>query len=285
MPSVGRKSAKGASSVVTSSAEIRGDVDSFTHDELACMNQVLVAILNAHTLKELLEDVCSGLQPLASVKGCAAYRTVQENGDLARYLHVGEAAEALPDLIPTGSDLYNLIKSRSVANVQSEDTSQLCLFADQPWSHYSPIIMNGALKGALACVYGGAKAQFVSTVLYQATTALELLCKADALGGCDFTEDKDSEGIRHQESAEGDLSERERLSTLTAREVEVLDLLSKGLSNKEIASQLFISTATSKHHVQNILNKLQVKSRSAAVAVCLSCMEKSTPRHSRPFYL
>jgi predicted ATPase/DNA-binding CsgD family transcriptional regulator len=51
---------------------------------------------------------------------------------------------------------------------------------------------------------------------------------------------------------------------LSARELEVLRLLSNGQTNPEIASQLFISTRTAQTHVQNIFTKLDVNSRSAA---------------------
>ncbi|MFF0739597.1 LuxR C-terminal-related transcriptional regulator [Streptomyces sp. NPDC004111] len=53
---------------------------------------------------------------------------------------------------------------------------------------------------------------------------------------------------------------------LTARELEVLDLIGRGLANKEIARALFISPATVKNHVHNILDKLQVECRADAAA-------------------
>jgi two-component system, NarL family, response regulator LiaR len=55
-----------------------------------------------------------------------------------------------------------------------------------------------------------------------------------------------------------DLSERER---------EVLALLAQGLSNKEIAEQLFLSVATVKYHVRLLLSKLGAGSRAEAVAL------------------
>ena len=55
-------------------------------------------------------------------------------------------------------------------------------------------------------------------------------------------------------------------TTLTPREVEVLRLISSGLSNQAIAEKLFISEHTVHRHVANTLSKLEVPSRSAAVA-------------------
>lgn len=53
---------------------------------------------------------------------------------------------------------------------------------------------------------------------------------------------------------------------LTPREVEVVGLIDRGLSNKEIAQQLRIGTATVKNHVHNILEKLHVSRRAEAAA-------------------
>jgi DNA-binding NarL/FixJ family response regulator len=52
---------------------------------------------------------------------------------------------------------------------------------------------------------------------------------------------------------------------LTDREMEVLKLVAKGLANRDIARQLFISENTVKNHVRNILEKLQLHSRMEAV--------------------
>jgi ATP/maltotriose-dependent transcriptional regulator MalT len=54
--------------------------------------------------------------------------------------------------------------------------------------------------------------------------------------------------------------------TLSVRELEVLRLISIGLSNQAIAERLFISEHTVHRHVANTLTKLSVPSRSAAVA-------------------
>ncbi len=61
--------------------------------------------------------------------------------------------------------------------------------------------------------------------------------------------------------------ERQSVPTprLTDRELEVLKLVAKGMSNREIAAELYISENTVKNHVRNILEKLHLHSRMEAV--------------------
>ena len=61
----------------------------------------------------------------------------------------------------------------------------------------------------------------------------------------------------------------ERPHGLTDREIEVLRLLARGLTNKEIASALDISTKTAGHHVQHVLEKLSVTTRAAATMIAM----------------
>jgi DNA-binding CsgD family transcriptional regulator len=57
-----------------------------------------------------------------------------------------------------------------------------------------------------------------------------------------------------------------RARRLSAREVEVLGMLAAGRSTPEIATALHISNLTARNHIQNILNKLEVHSKTEAVA-------------------
>jgi DNA-binding NarL/FixJ family response regulator len=63
------------------------------------------------------------------------------------------------------------------------------------------------------------------------------------------------------------LTSRMFQAALTAREIEVLQLVAKGMRNKEIAADLKISDETVQGHVKNILAKLSVHDRTEAVAV------------------
>ena len=60
------------------------------------------------------------------------------------------------------------------------------------------------------------------------------------------------------------LAARGAAATLTARELEVLELVSKGLSNREIAAALGCSETTAKWHLKNVMQKLDVTDRTEA---------------------
>ncbi len=62
---------------------------------------------------------------------------------------------------------------------------------------------------------------------------------------------------------------RDGTDVLTAREREILQLLADGMSNADVAAQLFISQETVKSHVRHILTKLEADTRTQAVAIAL----------------
>jgi DNA-binding NarL/FixJ family response regulator len=61
----------------------------------------------------------------------------------------------------------------------------------------------------------------------------------------------------------------ERVGDLTPRETEILRLLAQGLSNREIADQLFLSEGTVKNYVSTIRSKLHARDRGQAIAMAL----------------
>ena len=71
-------------------------------------------------------------------------------------------------------------------------------------------------------------------------------------------------GTRPENTPSSDLHDLDT-EALTFREIELLQLLSKGMSNIEIADSLFISPETVKSHLSNIYRKLEVKNRRLAV--------------------
>lgn len=65
------------------------------------------------------------------------------------------------------------------------------------------------------------------------------------------------------------IEEREARLSLSAREIEILEMVSRGLTNKEIATALFISHYTVRNHLNHITAKLQVADRTEAATVAL----------------
>ncbi len=91
----------------------------------------------------------------------------------------------------------------------------------------------------------------------------------------------DSELASHM--FEGRLEGDMPLPLLTARELTVLDLMAVGMSNKEIARELKISTHGVKRHVANIMLKFNCSNRTMAVALAMSrgIVETGPPRLER----
>lgn len=75
--------------------------------------------------------------------------------------------------------------------------------------------------------------------------------------------------------AEAEPNRRSVLDTLTTRELEVLQLLTRGRTNREIADELVIAEVTAKVHVRHILKKLSVRSRTEA-AVLTTTLERAS---------
>jgi DNA-binding NarL/FixJ family response regulator len=65
------------------------------------------------------------------------------------------------------------------------------------------------------------------------------------------------------------IQDRKARSSLSGREIEILEMVSKGLTNKEIASALQISHYTVRNHINHITAKLQVSDRTEAATVAM----------------
>ena len=126
--------------------------------------------------------------------------------------------------------------------------------------------------------------QVVALTSFRERKIVQQALKAGAIGYLmkDSTVDELAEAIRAahvgkptlawdvaQTLVGGDSEEAAPASQLTRRELEVLELMAEGMTNRQIAAQLAISRYTVNAHVSNVLSKLSVSSRTQAVAVAL----------------
>jgi DNA-binding NarL/FixJ family response regulator len=77
--------------------------------------------------------------------------------------------------------------------------------------------------------------------------------------------------IKHFASSAVASGSASRLDALTERELDVLRLIARGLSNSEIATQLVVAETTVKTHVSHIFGKLGIRERAHAVVVAYEC--------------
>lgn len=244
-------------------------LSAFSHEELVAMNQILVAIPQARDFQNVIDIIYTTLKELSIVYACACYLMLENGLGLRLVSAIGECKPFLPDIIPQYSDLFIALGGRDFSGKTAMHPVQPSLFGDDPIPIICPIGHNNNIHGALALMHGSLNNKFLCTLLGEAASILELMCnKSNYLP-------KISQLIKQQDSDnENDLLEEcevgQSHNKLTAREKEVLHLLTEGLGTKEIAERLFISSSTCKHHIGNILTKLHVHNRTAAVVIGLT---------------
>ncbi|HMA59649.1 MAG TPA: response regulator transcription factor [Halanaerobiales bacterium] len=93
--------------------------------------------------------------------------------------------------------------------------------------------------------------------------------KAVNTGGVYYGAEVAEQLLKRVNQTSSEAENEELIEPLTDRELEVLALLGRGLSNQEIADQLVVSIKTVKTHVSNILAKLEVDSRTQAAVFAI----------------
>ena len=99
----------------------------------------------------------------------------------------------------------------------------------------------------------------------QLVSAIKVIAEGDALLSPSITKRVIGEFVRG--AGPKPAAQFPRLAELTARELEVLKLIARGLSNAEIAKELYVSETTVKTHVARILMKLHLRDRVQAVVL------------------
>jgi DNA-binding NarL/FixJ family response regulator len=96
-------------------------------------------------------------------------------------------------------------------------------------------------------------------------TAVRVVADGEALLAPKITRRLIEQFVQQPEASAAAPATMPELELLTEREREVLEAVARGLSNAEIAEQLFMSHATAKTHVSRLLTKLQVRDRAQLV--------------------
>jgi DNA-binding NarL/FixJ family response regulator len=96
--------------------------------------------------------------------------------------------------------------------------------------------------------------------------AIRLIAAGDALLAPSVTR-RLLDRFRDRLPGPSDAARHDRLRELTDRELEVLGLIARGLSNREIAGTLVLSEPTVKTHVSHVLDKLELRDRAQAVVL------------------
>lgn len=202
------------------------------------MDKIRILIADDHpVVREGLSGMLAG-QSDFEVVGLAA------DGDTAVKLHASLSPDViLMDLRMPGLDGVGAIKA---INAQ-ENSSQIIVLT----THDSDAdILHAIEAGATSYLLKDAPREELFHAIRSASKGDTVLASAVAARLM----------IRTRTPAEGSLS---------AREIEVLQLVAKGVSNKEIGKSLHISTATVKTHLIHIYGKLGVDDRTAAVTTAL----------------
>jgi DNA-binding NarL/FixJ family response regulator len=137
--------------------------------------------------------------------------------------------------------------------------------------------LDGLVYGALRA--GAAGFLLKTTAPDRLVAGIELVAAGEALLAPSLTRRLIEEHVRGPEPVTGTPA---ALSALTAREVDVLRLVARGLTNDEIAGRLGVSPVTVKTHVNRILAKLGADTRAQAVVQAYECGLVRAGESSRP---
>lgn len=171
-----------------------------------------------------------------------------------------EAVEVVGSIAPTLANILDPLScSRALATALDGGSSALALGADG-----SVVTLRGCPPDELVADAGGVREAVAQRLGHGGSTASFLWPRAS--GGwyaCRAHRCHDGVDVLL-------VGEPESTYGLTRRELEVLTCLVDGASNAQIAAQLWVTTRTARAHVEHILEKLELTSRSAAVGRAIS---------------
>jgi Response regulator containing a CheY-like receiver domain and an HTH DNA-binding domain len=169
------------------------------------------------------------------------------------------AGEVQPDVVLLDINMprMNGLEATKRIKVISQDIKVIVLTIHDDESYVLELVKAGAAGYLLKDIEPGMLVKAIRTVYEGESFIYPTLAKKL------FGEISRLEGQRKTGTAT--LLQHGREERLTLRELEVLQLIAKGLSNHEIAQQLFLSEKTVKNHLTNIFRKIDVADRTQAV--------------------
>jgi DNA-binding NarL/FixJ family response regulator len=185
---------------------------------------------------------------VALVDGLAGFEVVGAYGDAEAALAGGERADVVVlDLALPGMDGVE-----AIGRFQQGEPAPAVLVLTMS---EEPAVLGSALRaGARGYVVKGSEPEDIERAL-----------RGVARGQAVFGEQVAAAVLAHA-ARRTPQAAHERFPMLSSRELEVLDLVAAGLSNGEIAAELFVTVKTARNHVSNVLGKLGSTTRADAIA-------------------
>ncbi|CAM3577840.1 response regulator [Paenibacillus lupini] len=196
------------------------------------------------------------------LKGISFFLSMQPDFELVGEAHNGQeavekAAELQPDIVlmDLNMPIMDGIEASALIKEQHPHIKVLVLTSFSDQSHIVPALQTGAIGYMLKDVEPDQLAEAIRSA-YKGNIQLHPDISRALLSR--------PEPEARTELVRRSVSKDKSLDALTPRELEVLELLTKGQSNKDIAQTLIVAEKTVKTHVSSILSKLELTDRTQA---------------------
>lgn len=209
------------------------------------------------------------------LKGISFFLNMQPDFELVGEAHDGLeavdlAGKLLPDIILMDLNMPNMdgIEASRIIAEQNPEIKILVLTSFSERSHIIPALQTGAIGYMLKDVEPDQLAEAIRSA-YKGNIQLHPDIAVALLSH--LTPEPVAENMEH--TMDTDTNSGPSLADLTPRELEVLQLITKGMSNKAIATSLTVAEKTVKTHVSSILSKLNVVDRTQAALYAVQAMK------------
>ena len=184
----------------------------------------------------------------ALVAGMPGFEVVGAYGDAEAALEAGDDA----DVVVLDLGLPGMGGVEGIARLRERDPAPAVLVLTMS---EEPAVLASALRaGAQGYVVKGSEPEDIER-------ALQGVTRGQAVFG-----EQVAAALLAQAARRTTPTAHHEFPMLSAREIEVLDLVAAGRSNAEIAAQLFVTPKTARNHVSNLLTKLGAATRAQAIA-------------------